>query len=84
MGTLCLIGLVLAMVAVADAWRRVLAGVVVVVEIRQGDGHNWRWFGLDATGETRCSCFPRRYITEAMARDDARHVLPGIRQRLER
>ena len=78
------IGLALVGVAVAYAWGRwTVTGAVVVVEVRCGDGGNWRWFGLDASGRTVCSGFPHRFVTEPMARDAAGMAFPGVRCRRE-
>ena len=80
-----LVGLAIAVQAVAFAWGRwSVAGAVTVVELRRGDGGNWRWFGLDIRGRTVCSGFPHRFVSRPMARDAAQQVFPGIPIRTER
>ena len=80
-----LVGLAIAVQAVAFAWGRwSVAGAVVSIELRKGDDDNWRWFGLDSRCNTVCSGFPHHYITLPMARDVARACFPTLPIRTER
>ena len=78
-----LIGLALVGAAAAFAWGRwSVTGTVVVVEVRQGAGKRWRWYGLDRTGSVVCQCAGNWLNTQG-AFAAGRTVFPLAMQRVQ-